>query len=61
MDPVTTQLVIRGVTELATAIIPLLRQFGRNDEADKLDVARLELLKKSDATFDRIIARGRDD
>ena len=36
MDPVTAQLVIRGVTELATVIIPMLRQFGRNDEADKI-------------------------
>jgi hypothetical protein len=61
MDPVTTQLLIRGVTELAIPLIGLLRGMGRNDEADKLDVMRLQLLEKSDATFDRIIARGRTD
>jgi hypothetical protein len=59
MDPVTLQLAIRGVTELATAVIPLLRQWGRNEDADKLDALRLELLTKSDATYDRIIAKGR--
>jgi hypothetical protein len=58
MDPVTAQLVIRGVTEIAVPLIGLLRGLGRNDEADKLDAMRLELLTKSDATFDRIIQRG---
>jgi hypothetical protein len=60
MDPVTAQLLIRGVTELAVPLIGLLRGFGHNDEAEKLDKLRLELLAKSDATFDRIIERGRD-
>jgi hypothetical protein len=59
MDPATAVLIIRASTELATVLIPLLRGWGRNEEADKLDALRLELLSKSDATFDRIIAKGR--
>jgi hypothetical protein len=60
MDPVTLNLAIRGVTEIATALIPLFRQWGRNEEADKLAALTKELFAKSDATFDRIIERGRD-
>jgi hypothetical protein len=61
MDPATLQLLIRGVTELTTAIVPVFRQWGKNEEADKLDQLRKDLLAKSDATFDRIIERGRND
>jgi hypothetical protein len=61
MDPVTLQLAIRGVTEIATVLIPLFRQWGRDEDAEKLAALTKQLLAHSDATLDRIIARGRDE
>ncbi len=51
-DPVTT---IRAVTELIAIVAPLVRGWGHNEEAAKLDKLRDDLLDKSDATLDRVI------
>lgn len=58
MDPILT---IRAVTELIAVVAPLLRGWGRNEEADRLDALRSELLDKSDATLDRVIASRQQD
>lgn len=58
MDPILT---IRAVTELIAVVSPLLRGWGKNEEAERLDALRIQLLDKSDATLDRVIASRQQD
>jgi hypothetical protein len=51
-DPVLT---VRAVTELISVVAPMLRELGRNEEADQLERRKAELLDDSDARLDRVI------